>query len=91
MELVEMAKTLRDWEMEQFFGKDGIVKEGFPDDVDCTIAGCPRKANDKLDLTLEYEGVDKQIIKVDLCEDCKKDITADCKMREERAGRKHGI
>ena len=91
MELVEMAKTLRDWEMEQFFGKDGIEKEGFPDDADSTIAGCPRKANDKLDLTLEYEGVDKQIIKVDLCEDCKKDIVADCKMREERAGIKHGI
>ena len=85
-----MANTLREFEMEQFFGKDGIVKEGLPDDIDCIITGCPRKSDGQLDLTLEYEG-EKKIIKVELCEDCKKDIVADCKMREERAGRKHGI
>ena len=91
--MVLMATTMRDWEMEQMFGKEkkesGTKKEEKMPDVSCRT--CCSKATKRLDLKIDKRlGFEAEVIAVYLCEHCNGEITKDCEIRAERDRIKNG-
>ena len=86
-----MANTMRDWEMEQMFGKEkkesGTKKEEKIPDVSCRT--CSSKATKKLNLKIDKRlGFEAEVLPVYLCEECNNEIMKDCEIRADRDKRK---